>query len=116
MILEPVSKVLGRSAASNSAKALKKFSVSSIVLGLLGCGTGPVLQHSSGDLIHLAPTRADSLSCGHDLPTYAVQAQLTCQKNGYKAAKIRHFKNSKNDTCLNTIIEATFKCEETSSF
>jgi hypothetical protein len=70
-----------------------------------------VLQHSSGELIHLAPTRADSLFCGYDLSTYAVQAQLTCQRDGYKAAKVRHMQNSKNEACLDKIVEATYKCE-----
>ena len=81
-------------------------------MGLSGCGlTGPVLQHSSGDLIHLASTRADSLSCGHDLSTYAGQAQLICQRDGYKAAKVRYMQKSKNEACLDKIVEATYHCE-----
>jgi hypothetical protein len=81
-------------------------------MGLSGCGlTGPVLQYSSGDLIHLAPTRADLLSCGHDLSTYAGQAQLICQRDGYKAAKVRYTQKSKNEACLDKIVEATYNCE-----
>jgi hypothetical protein len=97
-------------------EALKPLSICSILMILQGCGTGPVLQHTNADLIHLGSIGADSVSCGHDLSTYADQAQLTCQKNGYKAAKIRHRQNSKIETCLNKIVEATFKCEEASSF
>jgi len=100
------------SAAAKPGNVLKIVSATFFTLGLSGCGlTGPVLQHSSGDLIHLAPTRMDSLSCGHDLSTYATQAQLTCQREGYKATKVRHIQKSKNEACLDKVVEATYKCE-----
>ena len=116
LLMRAVSKALTRSAGSNLVTALRVLSVSSMVSGLLGCGTSPVLQQMSGDLIHLGSTQMDSLSCGHNLTTYTVQAQLTCQKNGYKTAKIRHSRYSKNEACLGQIVEATYRCEETNSF
>ena len=107
--------LLGGATASKPVKAPLTLYV--FILGLSGCGiTGPLIQHTSGDLVHLGSTTMTSLSCGHDLSTYADQAQLICQKNGYKAAKIRYSQNSKNESCSKKIVEATFKCEESSSF
>jgi hypothetical protein len=116
MLTRPVGKPLTRPAGSHLVNGLRALSVSSVVTGLLGCGISPVLQQTSGDLIHLGSTQTNSLSCGHDLLTYTVQAQLTCQKNGYKAAKIRYIRNSKNEACLGQIVEATYRCEEANSF
>ena len=102
-----------RSVDSKRTFVLEIVTLTFFILGLSGCGVaGPVLQHSSGDLIHLASIRMDSLSCGHDVSTYAVQAQLTCQRDGYKAAKIRYSQNSKNVACLDKIVEATYQCEQ----
>jgi len=95
-------------------KTMKRLATAFALSGLMGCGaTGPFLQHTSGDLIHLGENTTDTLSCGYDMSTYALQAELTCRKIGYKAAKIRATYNSKNKSCSDKIIEATFKCEDT---
>ena len=115
MMSESNREPLGGATALKPVKAL--LTLNFFILGLSGCGvTGPLTQHTSGDLVHLGSNTMTSLSCGHDLSTYANQAQLICQKNGYKSAKIRYSQNSKNELCSNKIVEATFKCEETSSF
>jgi len=94
-------------------KKMKLPAPAFILLGLTGCvATGPVLQHTSGDLIHLGEQSAYTSSCGYDISTYVIQAELTCRNIGYKTAKIRATYNSKNMTCSDKVIEATFKCED----
>jgi hypothetical protein len=98
---------------ANFHKTMKRLATAFILSGLMGCGaTGPFLHHTSGDLIHLGEKNIDTLSCGYDMATYVLQAELTCRKFGFKTAKIRTTYKSKNKSCSDKITEATFKCED----
>jgi len=98
---------------ANFQKTVKHLATAFVLSGLMGCGaTGPFLHHTSGDLIHLGEKNTDTLSCGYDMSTYVLQAELTCRKIGFKTAKIRTTYKSKNKSCSDKITEATFKCED----
>ena len=95
-------------------RIVKRLATAFVLSGLMACGaTGPFLHHTSGGLIHLGEKNTDTLSCGYDMSTYVLQAELTCRKVGFKTAKIRTTYNSKNKSCSDKIIEATFKCKDT---
>ena len=92
---------------------MKRLVTAFVLSVLMACGaTGPFLHHTSGDLIHLGEKNTDTLSCGYDMSTYVLQAELTCRKIGFKTAKIRTTYKSKNKSCSDKITEATFKCED----
>jgi len=82
-----------------------------LLINLAGCGfVGPELKHVSGDLIHLQAYGADGSTCGHELLVYSVKAREVCFKNGFKGTEMRYGLKSLNASCLNNLVEASFRC------
>ena len=84
-----------------------------LLMTLAGCGfVGPELKHVSGDLIHLQAYGPEDSSCGHGVLVYSVKAQEVCFKNGFKSTEMRYGLRSVNASCLDNLVEASFRCRD----